>query len=552
MAQAFPHFALASRRPVLPCVLLLLLGNWCSAADAPLHVRIDALIEAGAKGQPLAAPADDAEFVRRVYLDFTGSIPTAAQARAFFADSSADKRGKLITTLAADDRFPRRLAELFHIMLMERRGDNPQWQAFLLESFKANKPWDQLVREILNPNPREAATRGAAYFYTRRLEKEGEQPTDYPGLTRDVGRLFLGIDLQCAQCHNHLTVDDYKQADFQGLFAFYQNIAIHGGPSFPAITEKPMGKKIEFASVFNKKPKETGPRVPTLPMERELAVPPLEKGKEFALPADPKEKLPPVPTFSPLAELAKQLPTADNTAFSRNIANRLWFIAMGRGLVTPLDLHHSQNPPSHPELLDLLAKEFVAHQFDVKWMLRELTLTKTYQRSSMSTSSTATKVDRFTIALERRLSYEQILRSMLTATGELDRVLAKKDAKGEGDWPAYEDLRKRAQVAFAAEPKEAEEHVDHSLKAALFVRNDAMFLSLLKPRQGNLMDRLMNEKDAGKLADELYLSVLTRSPSPEEKTEVAAYLAKHNDKREEAIRNLLWATMTSTEFVVNH
>jgi len=531
----------------------LIASAFCTPAAGadPLHVAIDQHIDAAAKGLAFAAPADDVEFLRRVYLDFTGSIPTVAEARAFLADKAADKRAKLIDALAADERFSRRLAELFHVILMERRGDNPHWQAFLYESFKANKPWDQLVREVLNPNPRDEKTRAAAYFYTRRLEKEGEQPTDYPGLTRDVGRLFLGVDLQCAQCHNHLTVDDYKQADFQGLFAFYQNIAIHGA-SFPAIAEKPMVKKIEFASVFNKAPKETGPRVPTLPPERELAVPALEKGKEFAVPADPKEKLPGVPAFSPLAELARQLPTAENDAFARNIANRLWFVMMGRGLVHPLDLHHSKNPASHPELLDRLAKEIVEHEFDMKWMLRELAMTRTYQRSSMIESNNSPKEDRFTVALERRLTYEQILRSMLTATGELDRVLAKKDAKGEGDWPAYEDLRKRAQIAFAAEAKEAEEHVDHSLKGALFVRNDVMFLSLLKPRPGNLMERLMNEKDSGKLADELYLCVLTRSPSPEEKSEVAAFLSKHADKREEAIRNLIWATMTSTEFVVNH
>lgn len=549
------------RRPrhVSAVALLLLITSHSLATGLP--ARIDALIEAGTRNQPLSASADDAEFLRRIYLDFTGSIATAAEARAFFTDTSADKRTQLIDALYKDARFPRRLAELFNVMLMERRGDNAQWQAFLLDSFKANKPWDRLVADILNPNPRDEKTRAAAFFYTKRLEKEGEQPTDYPGLTRDVGRLFLGMDLQCAQCHDHLTVADYKQADFQGLFAFYQNISIHGA-SFPAVAEKPMAKKMEFASVFSKKPQETGPRVPTLPPEKELAIPALEKGKEFATPADAKTQSPAVPAFSPLAELARQLPAAENNAFARNIANRLWFVMMGRGLVHPLDLHHSKNPPSHPELLDLLAKEIIDHKFDIQWTLRELALTKTYQRSSQFRSPVpegrgpsvvqAASPDRFTLALERRLSYEQILRSMLTATGELDRVLAKKDAKGEGDHPAYEDLRKRAQIAFAAEAKEAEENVDHSLKAALFVRNDVMFLSLLKPRAGNLMERLMNEKDAGKLADELYLCVLTRAPLPEEKAEVAAFLGNHADKREEAIRNLVWATMTSTEFVVNH
>lgn len=522
-----------------------------ASADAPLHERIDAMIEAGAGGEPMATDSDDAEFLRRVYLDFTGSIPPDAVARAFLASGAANKRTALIQELSQSDRFSQRLADLFNVMLMERRGEHPQWQAYLLESFKANKPWDQLAGEILNPNPRDEKTRASAYFYTRRLEKVGQQPTDYPGLTRDVGRLFLGIDLQCAQCHNHLTVDDYKQADFQGLFAFYQNIAIHGA-AFPAIAEKPTVQKLAFASVFNKKPMTTAPRVPTLPADRELAIPSIEKGKEFALPADPKAKLPAMLAFSPLAELSKQLPTAENGAFARNMVNRLWFVMMGRGLVNPLDLHHSGNPPSHPQLLELLAKEFTTQKFDVKWLLRELAMTRVYQRSTIMPSQQEPKADRFTVALERRLSSEQLLMSMLTATGDLDRVMSKKDAKGEGDWPAYEELRKRFVGAFAAEPMEPEEHVDHTLKGVLFLRNDAMFLSLLKPRAGNLMQRLLDEKDAGRLADELFLSVLTRQPTVEETSDVAAFVAKRGEQRQEAVRDLVWALMTSAEFAVNH
>lgn len=538
------------------CVVVLLActsfigATQAIGAQLPLHARIDALIEAGAKGQPMATAAEDAEFLRRVYLDFTGSIPSADVAEKFFADQNADKRSKLIHELASGDSFSQRLADLFHIMLMERRGDSASWQQYLLASFKANKPWNQLAQEILSPDARNEQTRASAFFYTRRLEKVGEQETDYPGLTRDVGRLFLGIDLQCAQCHNHLTVDDYKQADFQGLFAFYQNIAIHSS-EFPAIAEKPTVKKIEFASVFNKKPKETGPRVPTLPEEREIAIPVFEKGKEFMMPADTKTKLPGVLAFSPLEQLSKQLPTAENGAFARNMANRLWFLMMGRGLVDPLDLHHSGNPPSHPELLQLLAKEFAAHGYDVKWMIRELALTKTYQRSSILPSGSEPKVDRFTVALERRLSYEQLLQSMLTASGQLDMVMTK-DRAGDKPLPAYEDLRKKFAASFAAETKEAEEHVDHTLKAALFVRNDVAFLALLQPRAGNLIQKLLDEKDDAKLAHQLYLSVLTRKPLPEETAAVAAFLKSYGEQRATATGDLAWALLTSSEFMVNH
>src|SRR5262249_15124568 len=139
-------------------------------------------------------------------------------------------------------------------------------------------------------------------------------------------------------------------------------------------------QKVAFSSVFKKAPKETGPRIPG---GAEIEVPPLKKGEEFVKPPDPKTQFPGVLRFSPLGRLAEQLPTAENQAFTRNIVNRLWFVMLGRGLVYPLDLHHSGNPPSYPELLDLLAREFAAHKFDIKWLLRELALSQTYQRSSL-------------------------------------------------------------------------------------------------------------------------------------------------------------------------
>ena len=173
-----------------------MMGAAASAVELPLHARIDKLIAAKAGG-PVNPPATDAEFIRRIYLDFAGRIPTIEETREFLAENSADKRIKLIDKLLASKDYPRRMQELFHVMLMERRGDHDDWTKFLRKSFEANKPWDQIVREILNPNADDEATRGAAFFYTKRLEKYGQNPTDYPGLVRDVGRLFMGVDVQC-------------------------------------------------------------------------------------------------------------------------------------------------------------------------------------------------------------------------------------------------------------------------------------------------------------------------------------------------------------------
>jgi hypothetical protein len=167
------------------------------------------------------------------------------------------------------------MTDLFHVMLMERLGDHAEWTKFLQRSFAANKPWDQFAREVLRAQAKDDSARGAAFFYSKRLENYGQNPVDYPALTRDVGRLFLGMDLRCAQCHDHLFVRDYKQADFQGLFAFYQSVSL-GNAQEPSIAEKAMTQKVAFMSIFKKQPRETGPKVLGLP---EVEIPKFDKGR---------------------------------------------------------------------------------------------------------------------------------------------------------------------------------------------------------------------------------------------------------------------------------
>lgn len=518
----------------LPWMLtLLVLAPLVARAEEPLHRRLDSLIEAKSGGVPASPLAGDAEFPRRAYLDLAGRIPSVAEARAFLADTSTDKRTKLIDQLLASPDYAQHMANRFHIMLMERMGDSPEWQKYLRSSFEANKPWDVLAREILRGPGVDDEARAAIFFYTKRLENYGQNPVDYPALTRDVGRLFLGMDLRCAQCHDHIFIKDYKQEDFQGLFAFFQNTSLQT----TTMVEKPTTAKLGYMSVFKKVPKETAPRIPGV---GELVIPAMEKGKEYATPPDAKTKKPGVLKWSPLGELAEKLPTAENPAFTKNAANRLWFLVMGRGIVHPLDLHHSDNPPSHPQALDLLAKELAEHKFDMKWLIRELALTKTYQRSSMLAGKERPEESSFLTALEKRLSAEQLMWSMLEAVGE---------PKPEG--AALTTLQTKFQRAHANPRREPEDEINPSLKAALFVLNDDTVLGWLTPKPGNLIDRLTKLEDA-KVADELYLSVLTRLPADVEKQEVEAYLSKNQERRAVALGHLAWALLASTEFSVNH
>lgn len=516
------------RRLSLACLAFLV----APALAEPVPAAIDRLIDAKSNGAKASPPADDGEFVRRVSLDFAGRIPTVEQVRSFLADKSADKRTKLIDLLLTSADHPKRMADLFHVMLMERLGDHADWSAYLKTAFETNKPWDVMARDMLRCDAADPKGKGASFFLSKRLENYGQNPVDYPALTRDIGRLFLGKNLQCAQCHDHLFIKDYKQQDFQGLFAFVQNAyLVDAKPA--TVAEKPTTAKLAFMSVFKKQPKETGP---ALPGGKEFEPPPLKKGEEYVVKPDPKAKTLGQLKFSPLAILAENLPRKDNTDFARNAVNRLWFLLMGRGLVHPLDLHHADNPASHPELLDLLAKEFVAHDFDIKWMLRQIASSQAYQRSSLLPDG-VDKVapETFLTALEKRLSAEQLYASVQVALG------VKADAA----------VLIKFQKAFANAAREPEDEVSPSLRSALFVLNDPAVLAWLQPQAGNLVDRL-TKLSVDKVADELYLSVLTRLPSAEERGHVDGYLKKNAAQRPAALGRLAWALVASSEFGVNH
>jgi hypothetical protein len=344
------------------------------AQDAPpLHERIDKLIDASQVG-PQVPLASDAVFLRRVYLDLVGTIPSATATRAFLDDKTADKRAKLIDRLLASPAFARHMATTFDVMLMERRGDkhvkSPEWQKYLLTSFQTNKPYDQLAREILGADGSDPKLRPAAKFY---LDRDVEANL----LTREVGRMFFGVDLQCAQCHDHPLIDDYVQTDYYGIYAFLnRSYVFQPDKKKPAVLAEKGEGQVSFKSVFTE---ESGNTRPRLPGSAQIDEPAFAKGEEYKV--KPAKNVKPVPKFSRREQLAKLATTTNHGAFNRNIANRLWAIMMGRGLVHPVDLHHSDNPPSHPELLDHLGEQIAAMKYDMRAFLREVALSRAYQRS---------------------------------------------------------------------------------------------------------------------------------------------------------------------------
>ncbi len=303
-------------------------------------------------------------------------IPSVGQAREFLADTSPDKRNKLVDRLLAAPQFARFMAYVFDVWLMERRPDkgisHDDWQEYLFQSFAQHKPFDQLARELIAADGSNGDQRVRAKFLL-------DRDCDPNGLVRDVGRMFLGRDLQCAQCHDHPLVDDYHQGEYYGLSALLQRTYLYtdkqngnvlyvgeraaGLPEFHSVFEPDDPQRLAIACVAGKVPID----LPFADVTSEYVVPPAENVRS-------------VPRFSLRAELATHM-TVDNPAFDRSIANRLWSHLFGKGLVDPVDMHHGDNPPTHPELLDMLASAIRELHYDVGQMLAALAKTKAYQRS---------------------------------------------------------------------------------------------------------------------------------------------------------------------------
>jgi Protein of unknown function (DUF1549)/Protein of unknown function (DUF1553) len=344
------------------------------SSDAVVE-QIDRLIQESNVG-PVAAICSDEDFVRRVSLDLSGLIPSAEATRAFLDDTVADKRAKLILSLIEAPTFARHMAYVFSTHLLERRvdvGTDPgEWLEYLYQSFLQRKPCDQLMREILVADGKSGPDRVRAKFLL-------DRDSDPAGLVRDIGRIYFGRDVQCAQCHDHPSIADYTQDEYYGLFAFLQrsflftdipnNMTVYVGERAEGLPE--------YHSIF-KKDEPNRLAIPCTPGSQPLPPSMSEPGQDYVV--APGDNIRPIPRKSFRGDLATQA-TINNAMFDRALANRLWSQMFGRGIVDPIDMHHSDNSPSHPELLDLVANTLRERKYDVGSFLAMIAQTQAYQRA---------------------------------------------------------------------------------------------------------------------------------------------------------------------------
>lgn len=529
----------------------------------PLHVQIDRLIAAKfPKFASFQAPlTSDAEFLRRISLDLTGNVPSVNATRQFLADHDPQKRARLIDALLSSADHARHLANVFDVIYMRRiKTDNipsKDWKDYLQQSFAENKPYDQLAREILSADGSDPKTHCRARFY---VDRQGEMNE----ITRDVGRIFLGADLECAQCHDHPQIDDFRQEHYYGLAAFFIRASLYRSKDRQFMLAEKADGEVSFESVFDIRDKVShGPQTtkPKLFDGPAIAEPTFAKADERYL-VKPGKDVRPVPKFSRLGGIAQVITAPENARFARTAANRLWAVLMGRGIVDPVDLDHSFNPPSHPELLDALTQSLARNKYNIRDFIREIALSQTYQRSSQRLKADGSSAENappemFAQAPLKPLSPEQFARALLhtTGAGEVPQDSAGDKTDVAKSKKPKKDFTERIVSLFGGVPGKPSSQFEATPVQALYLANDPQLIALTAPKSGNLADRLQkfSATDVAPLADELYLSLLSRPPVPQEVQDVREYLADAKQtERRELLRQLIWALATSAEFRFNH
>ena len=374
--------------------LLLLLTTLCWSTTAlaqtenvqPLHVAIDQLLVSPIP-HITSGPAADGTYLRRLSLDLRGVVPTGEELTEFRADTNPNKRAAWVDRFMADPLHQERMVDWLDKLLIQRRPaaqvDRNAWLKWLRDAVENRVTIDKLAAQVLTAKWTDNSERPSLRFF---LERTGDPHL----ITRDLSRVFFGRDMQCNQCHNHPLVDEYLQIDYHGMLAFVSASSLVEGVTkddkgadvkAQMYVERP-GADAAFESVFEKGVAlRSGPRFPVGTEIFENYLDP-DARLQADMPAGAFANMPKPPVNSRRALLADQLTKQQPTLLARNMANRVWALAFGRGLVHPVDMHHADNPPSNPAALDLATRWLLEKQFDHEALLKELVLTSAYGRAA--------------------------------------------------------------------------------------------------------------------------------------------------------------------------
>jgi hypothetical protein len=483
-------------------------------------------------GIPASPECNDGVFLRRVALDITGTLPTAAQAADFLASRDVTKRGQLIESLLQSPEYADFFANKWTTLLKNRRDDtsdllsNFAFHSWIRDSLLANKPYDVFVRELIAATGTVVSSPPVAWY--KRVKDPKQQ-------IEDVAQLFLGVRMQCAQCHHH-PFERWSQDDYYGMAAFFSQVG-----------RKPSAVRNEDL-IFHKRGLATFPNPRTSSPMRPVA-----------LGASPQAIL---PDDDPRLVLADWMAAPSNPFFARVLVNRYWKHFFGRGLVEPEDDLRDTNPPSNPRLLTALADHFIASKFDLKELIRSITRSRAYQAAD-SIAENERDVQNFSHAYPRRLTAEVLLDS-IDRVAESSTSFANLPAGTRAiALPDNSYNRSSAFLKAFGRPDnssvcECERSQSPSLAQSLFMINAADIKGKLASAQGRAVRYARETRPDSEKIHELTLAALAREPTLQELLVAEAYLAEAGvgkeaeAARKERFEDLIWAIINTKEFVFNH
>ncbi len=483
-----------------------------------------------------ANKADDAEFMRRVFLDITGRVPTAEQASSFLESKHSDKRVKLIDTLLASPNFGEQMGRTWREWICPPElpsdangGKQPYTQAndfgkWLATRFNSNETWDKITKQILTVEG-DIKNQPQVIFYG--LVGEGGK-VSAGGSARAVGSLFLGVQMQCAECHD----DPYKswsQKEHWSLAAFFGKVT----GDFNKVNE-PKGNIKDPQIVIPKSAfKNSGTKVPAAFLD----------GKKFE--SDKAETLrEPFTTW---------LTTKDNPYFSKAFANRMWFYFFSRGIVNPIDDFRELNPATHPGLMKLLGNEFAASGFDIKHLIRCICNSDTYQRTSkiasgMNDIAITAQTAAFGRMPLRVMTADTLLESLKLVYGDpkLDlRSVDSRDGNTAGESAAVGDAYLEFLRRFGTNEEDSTDFT-HGIPQMLTMINHPKLLGGSKALEAYLKANPSAKPE--QVISWLYLSTLSRQPTDTEQSESLRYLQKVKESNK-GYSGIMWSLVNRSEFI---
>jgi uncharacterized protein DUF1549/uncharacterized protein DUF1553 len=486
-----------------------------------------------AQGAKPAAPSDDSEFLRRVWLDVGGVIPPADVTLRFLADRRPGKRERMVDELLASPHYAAHWAELWEAVLVGYDPRNPAADTTLGiwmrdEVFGRNLPYDEFARRLLSARGSNRRNPAAIYWTSQMLR--GRAVNDIGSRATQV---FLGTQIHCAQCHDH-PFDRYTQEDYVSTVAFFVRARQR--------KTKPYDDRDQEYEVFDA-PNGEAQYPPDGPPRQRRNIPP----KYF-------DESVPVKDEGRRDAFARIVTRRENLQFAVALVNRYWGHFFGRGLVHPIDDFNLKNKPSHPYLMTELAQAFAERRFDLKWLVKSIALSRAYQLSSRRPEAAASADERlFAAALVRTMTPEQLFNSLSEALGVEDRYQAM-ERSAEGLEQADNERRnyiRQFRFTFGDDEQVDVLDFDGTIPQALTMLNGDLINRRMRDANSRLDLILRTRREAKERLELIFVSALSRPPRTAERERLLAHIADKGDKRE-AYEDVMWALLNSSEFFFIH